>query len=142
MLRKTKAKESMLDELTADLKRTSSLTFCEVTLPRAKEAFDAIRSADYQHDETGKAVNICLGWLNRLEFKDWVPPAIAFWIRHKKDGLRMRRFFQDLERLAYSMIVRRESDNARIARFGEVTKSIEENTDLWADKSPLQLTPA
>jgi hypothetical protein len=141
MFRKTKAKEAMLDELTVDLKKLSSLQFCEVTLPRAKAAFEAIRSADYQHNEHGKAVNVSLSWLNRLDFKDWVPPAMAFWIRHEKDGLRTLSFFQDLERLAYSMVVRRESDTARIARFGEITRAIESDSDLGSDESKLQLSP-
>ena len=99
IFRKTKAKEAMLDELTADLGKISSLEFCEKTLPEAKQAFDSIRSADFQHNEHGKGVNGCLGWLNRLDFKDWIPPAMAFWIRHQKDGASLLRFFQDLERL-------------------------------------------
>lgn len=142
LFRKIKAKGALLDELTADLKNTSSLEFCEKTLPQAKDAFAAIRNADYQHNETGKTVNQYLGWLNRLEFKDWVPPAIAFWIRHEKDGAAMMRFFADLERLTYSMVVRRESDNSRISRFGELTRAIESAADLWVEASPLQLTRA
>ena len=141
MFRKVKAKEAMLDELTTDLRKVSSLKFCEDVLPQAKEAFEAIRSADYQHNEHGKAVNGCLTWLNRLEFKDWVPPAIAFWIRHEKNGPFMLRFFQDLERLTYSMVIRRESDTPRIARFGELTKAVEAGSDLWAIESKLQLSP-
>lgn len=53
----------------------------------------------------------------------------------------MLRFFQDLERLTYSMVVRRESDNPRIARFGELTKSIEAGLDIWGNDSKLQLSP-
>ncbi|MCA3213595.1 MAG: HNH endonuclease [Burkholderiales bacterium] len=142
ILRKTKAKESLLDELTADLKKMSVIDFFDRTLSQAKEAFAGIRDADYRHDEHGKAVNAHLEWLNRIEFKDWVPPAIAFWIRHHKDGAAMLRFFSDLARLAYSMVIRRESDNPRIARFGELTRTIEEGNDLFGEESRLQLTPS
>lgn len=140
ILRKTKAKESMLDELTADLKPMKADEFFDRILLPAKAAFAGIRDADYQHSEAGESVNRHLVWLNRLDFKDWVPPAIAYWIRHEKNGDQMLTFLADLERLAYSMLARRESDNARIARFGELTRAIEQNADLAATDSKLQLS--
>lgn len=141
ILRKIKAKESILDELTVDLKLMKAGDFFDTILFPAKKAFAGIRDADFQHSEVGASVNQHLMWLNRLDYKDWVPPAIAYWMRHQSSGERMLKFFADLERLAYSMLVRRESDNARISRFGELTLAIEKDEDLWADHSKLQLTP-
>jgi len=141
IFRKTKAKESLLDELTEDLRRLSAIKFFDDTLVPAKAAFVGIRDADYQNNETGIQVNENLSWLNRVDFKDWVPPAIAFWMRHEKSSQKMRQFFADLERLTYSMLIRRESDTSRISRFGNLTKVIEAGGDLWATDSPLQLRP-
>ena len=141
MFRKLKSKETLLDDLTSDLEQRSSVDFCENLLPKAKEAFESILSADYPHSETGNAVNVYLSWLNRLAFTQWVPPAIAFWVRHEKDGAAMLRFFKDLERLAYSMAMRGETYDRRTARFGSLTGAIESGADLWSAASPLQLSP-
>jgi hypothetical protein len=142
ILRKTKAKESILEELTTELKSMKAAEFHDQILLPSKAAFSSIRDADFQHSVAGEAVNSHLVWLNRLDFKDWVPPAITFWIRNETDGDRMLKFFADLERLAYSMLIRRESDTVRISRFGEVTRAIEQGDELWSAASKLQLNRA
>ena len=43
----------------------------------------------------------------------------------------MEAFFRDLERLAYSMLIRRSGVNERIERFSHLTKVIEEKDDLY-----------
>jgi len=52
------------------------------------------------------------------------------------------RFLKDLERLAYGLLIMREPDSKRIARFGEVTKEIERSEDIFEEMSRLQLTVA
>lgn len=54
----------------------------------------------------------------------------------------MSSFFSDLERLAYSMLLRRESDTTRISRFGDITRAIEQGIDLSLASSKLQLSKA
>jgi len=85
-------------------------------------------------------VNEHLKWLNRLEFKDWLPPALAFFIRHKESPELVLRFFGDLERLAYAMLARKSGVNERIERFSALTGVIEKGTDLFGEGSPLQLS--
>ena len=46
-----------------------------------------------------------LKWLNRLEFNDWLPPALAFAVRKRGQPGMMKEFFSDLERLAYSLLI-------------------------------------
>lgn len=142
VLKKTKARESLLEELTGEIKAVRSLDFFDQTLVPAKGAFTEIRDADYSHSEFGTAVNSTLSWLNRIEFKDWVPPAMAFWMKHKADGAAVARFLTDLERLAYGLLILRESDTTRIARFGDVTRELERGGDVFDPKSRLQLNAA
>jgi hypothetical protein len=54
----------------------------------------------------------------------------------------MEAFFKDLERLAYSMLIRKSSINDRIEKFSRLTKEIESGEDTNGAKSALQLSQA
>ncbi|MFY3386714.1 DUF4357 domain-containing protein [Paracidovorax sp. MALMAid1276] len=112
----------------------------EVLLPMA-QAFAELRDADYASTHHAEQVNEHLRWLNRLEFKDWVPPALAFFVRHRQQPEAVLNFFRDLERLAYSMLARKTGVNERIERFSALTGAIEAGADLATASSPLQLSP-
>lgn len=112
----------------------------EVLLPMAR-AFSEISDADYSSQKHAEQVNEYLRWLNRLDFKDWVPPALAFFVRHRHQPDAMLVFFRGLERLAYSMLARKCGINERIERFSALTTAIEKAQDLNAAQAPLQLTP-
>jgi len=111
-----------------------------VLLPMAN-AFRELRDADYASQRHAEVVNEHLRWLNRLEFKDWVPPALAFFVRHRQQPEAVLSFFRDLERLGYSMLARKSGINERIDRFSALTKAVEAGQNLFTDESPLQLSP-
>ncbi|HYD16454.1 MAG TPA: DUF262 domain-containing protein [Candidatus Nanoarchaeia archaeon] len=110
-----------------------------VLLPMVK-AYGELVAANYESTAHAESVNEHLRWLNRLEFNDWVPPALAFSVKYRQDPAAMATFFADLERLAYSMLIQRFGINDRIERFSSLTARIAENEDLRAPGSPLQLT--
>lgn len=112
----------------------------EVLLPMA-QAFSELSDADYASQYHAEQVNMYLRWLNRLEFKDWVPPALVFFVRHRQHPDTVLSFFRDLERLGYSMLARRAGVNERIERFSALTRAVESDSDLFATSSPLQLSP-
>jgi hypothetical protein len=112
----------------------------EVLLPMA-QAFSELRDADYASQRHAEQVNEHLRWLNRLEFKDWVPPALVFFVRHRQQPEAVLSFFRDLERLGYSMLARKAGVNERIERFSALTVAVESGGDLFAASSPLQLSP-
>lgn len=112
----------------------------EALLPMA-QAFAELRDADYASTHHAEHVNEHLRWLNRLEFKDWVPPALSFFVRYRQQPEAVLSFFRDLERLAYSMLARKAGVNERIERFSALTNAIEAGADLSAATSPLQLSP-
>lgn len=112
----------------------------EILLPMA-QAFSELRDADYASQRYAEQVNVHLNWLNRLEFKDWVPPALAFFVRFRQQPEVVLGFFRDLERLAYSILARKAGVNERIERFSALTRAIEAGSDLSVASSPLQLSP-
>lgn len=111
----------------------------DVLLPMAR-AFSELRDADYASTHHAEQVNEYLRWLNRLEFKDWVPPALSFFVRHRQQPEAVLAFFRDLERLGYSMLARKTGVNDRIERFSALTHAIEAGADLAVEASPLQLS--
>ncbi|MGA7850338.1 MAG: HNH endonuclease family protein [Terriglobales bacterium] len=110
-----------------------------VLLPMTR-AYEEILDASYESTSHAEAVNEHLRWLNRLEFNDWVPPALAFTTRHRQEPEAMAAFFRDLERLAYALLIRKAGINDRIERFSKLTAAIDKGADLAEDLSPLQLT--
>ena len=140
--RKAKPQGTLLKEFKEHVTplQKPSLFLDEVLLPMA-QAFSELRNADYASQKHAEQVNEYLSWLNRLEFKDWVPPALAFFVRHRNDAEAMLVFFADMERLGYSMLVRKSGVNERIDRFSALTVAIEKDQDLRILTSPLQLTP-
>ncbi len=112
----------------------------EVLLPMA-QCMSAVLDTDYASPMHAEQINTHLKWLNRLEFKDWVPPALAFMVRHSHQPERVLGFFADLERLAFSMLSRKSGVNERIERFSKLTTAIEKSEPLELETSPLQLAP-
>jgi len=139
--RKAKPKGTLLKEFREHVVevRNAPAFIDQVLVPMA-DAFEEIEDAEFASTELAEEVNESLRWLGRLEFKDWVPPALAFAVRYRQDPAAMNRFFRDLERLAYSMLVRRQGINERIEKFSALTASVENGVDLSADGSPLQLS--
>lgn len=141
--RKSKPKGTLLKEFNdhvGELKHPTRF-IDEVLLPMAR-AFEEILDAAYESTAYAEQVNEHLRWLNRLEFTDWVPPALAFMARFRQAPDAMHAFFRDLERLAYAMLVTKSGINERIERFSRLTQYIEAGADLFGDNSPLQLLPS
>ena len=140
--RKAKPQGTVLKEFRDHVvgERTSEALVDSIIIPMA-EVYQELIDAEYSSTERAEAVNESLRWLNRLEFKDWMPPALAFAVRHRAKPAAMESFFSDLERLAYSMMVRKTGVNDRIERFSRLTGEIEANTGLLGENSALQLSP-
>jgi hypothetical protein len=112
----------------------------DVLLPMTK-AYAEMIAESYESTTHADIVNEHLKWLNRLEFTDWVPPALAFTTRHRQEPAAMAAFFRDLERLAYALLIQKAGINERIERFSKLTIAIANGANLSDDLSPLQLTP-
>src|SRR3546814_11142511 len=106
------------------------------------QAFREVTDADYASQKHAEAVNDALRWLNRNEFKDWMPPALAFFTRQRNDPDTVRRFVMDLERLETSMLVRKAGVTACIQRLYRLTAAVEQAPALNAEAHTRPLSAA
>lgn len=139
--RKAKPQGTLLKEFKEHVSEYAKpKVFVDSVLLPMVQAFEEISDSSYASTAHAEQINEYLRWLNRLEFKDWVPPALAFMVRHRNDSERVLQFFKDLERLTYGLLIMRKGINDRVDRFSKLTTNINENLDLFSDKSALQLT--
>ena len=89
------------------------------------EVWDFIRSADFETTEHAETINDYLSWLNRVDFKDWVPPALVYFKRFRQQPKLLAAFFRSLERLTYFLLVTKAGINERIDTYAALTKEIE-----------------
>ena len=89
------------------------------------EVWDFIRDADFEATEHAETINDYLSWLNRVDFKDWVPPALVYFKRFRKQPKLLAAFFEALERLTYFMLVTKVGINERIETYADLTKEVE-----------------
>ncbi len=89
------------------------------------EVWDFVRDANFEATEHAETINEHLSWLNRVDFKDWVPPALVYFKRFRQQPKRLAEFFQSLERLTYFLLVTKVGINERIETYAALTKEIE-----------------
>jgi len=89
------------------------------------EVWDFVRDADFEATEHAETINEHLSWLNRVDFKDWVPPALVYFKRFRQQPKLLAEFFASLERLTYFLLVTKVGINERIDTYAALTKEIE-----------------
>ena len=92
------------------------------------EVWEFVRGADFEATEHAESINEHLSWLNRVDFKDWVPPALVYFKRFRQQPKLLAEFFQSLERLTYFLLVTKVGVNERIETYATLTKEIEPET--------------
>ena len=92
------------------------------------EVWGFVRGANLQLAGAGLAdiINEHLAWLNRVDFKDWVPPALVYFERFRQQPQLLAAFFGALERLTYFMLVSKVGINQRIEVFAELTTEVQQ----------------
>ena len=136
-----KQKGSVLKEFRDSVKaKDSPKAFIDDQLTSFADALEQIKNQSYASTTDAEAVNRYLRFLARLEESDWVAPAILFQSKHANDSALLKSFYADLERLASVMWILGYDVNQRIERYGKLIEAIDEEADLSAKKSPLQLT--
>ncbi len=105
-------------------------------------AYRTIRAASYANDDeqSARQVNTLLRWLGEIDNTDWVPPAIRYLALYHDQPQRLVRFFTMLERLAVSLMLRRQYAHRRQPRYRSVLAAIERGDNLSPEDSPIQLT--
>ncbi len=141
--RKDKMRESLQkefeDHIRENLSQQEAASFVDDVLdPYAKLYVAVSKESDNRYPEE---VNRLLGHLRELDNRDWVPPAMSYFHRNAGQRDNLTKFTRDLERLAYGLFMRRANINERINRYADVLRAIEQAADLFAESSPLQLSP-
>lgn len=121
------------------LQSVSGVDFIDHTLTPMANAYRIVSRAAYEHTVDPEAVNQHLRNLGRIDNFDWIPPAMAYFCRHRHDHEMLAEFVRDLERLAYAMFILRSNINSRIRRYSGFLQAIEQGMDLRSEASRLQL---
>lgn len=138
---KSKARRTMLEEMLSFLKDSNidGKDFIDNYLIPYAEAFQIISNASYESSSNATVINNYLKWLNQIDNFDWVPPAILYLTKHKNEPDKIKRFFEQLERLAACMFLCRRDVNQRIDRYSQLIFAIEKDNDIFGPHSPLSL---
>ena len=89
------------------------------------DVWKVIRYAEFEATELADVINDYVSWLNHIDFKDWVPPALIYFKRFRQKPKLLVDFFKALERLTYFLLVVKAGINDRIDFYGTLTKIIE-----------------
>lgn len=139
--RKAKPRDSVLAEIRQHVQPARRpKAFIDRTLVPFAEALLGLKRGFSGADGELRRLDEAVRWLNHLDNVDWVPPAIQYLTRTPLDADQTLPFVRDLDRLAWSMFIRRANINERIDRYGQVLAHVEAGADPFAPTSPLQLT--
>jgi len=92
------------------------------------DVWSFMRSADFEATEYAETVNEYLSWLNRIDFKDWVPPTLVYFKRFRQRPQHLVLFLQAIERLTFFLLVTKVGINERIETYAALIKEIEPET--------------
>ena len=137
---KAKARRNLQDEFQEFvLKEYTGAAFIDRTLEPYADAYERVFGISDEYPADAGKFGAYLGHLRRLDNRDWIPPAMAFFHRNPNNPEQIASFVKDLERLAYGLFIRRANINERISRYAMVLQAIERGDPLRQDGSPLQL---
>ena len=143
--RKDKLRGSLENEfqtyVLSGLTSKKAIDFVDDELEPYADAYEIVSRASYESTEDAEKVNSLLRHLNRLDNFDWIPPTITYFRLRKGQTSRLLEFIRNLDRLAYGLFIRRANINERIDRYAQVISAIESEDGLFAEDSPLQLSP-
>ncbi|HET9110583.1 MAG TPA: DUF262 domain-containing HNH endonuclease family protein [Ktedonobacterales bacterium] len=142
--RRTRKRGDILDSFRQDVIHAlnDSRRLIDEALVPYGASYYIILNAVYEHQDAPLAakINQTLRWLNRIDNADWAPPALMFLQRYHDQPERLARFFADLERLAASLMIRRQYGHRREPRYWRIQAVIRQGEDLSHPDSPMQLT--
>ena len=126
---KEKAHRTLLEEFKSNIIENPAIfispeSFIDNVIEKYAGSYIVAKSQTFSATSQADDVNYLLGWLNRIDNSDWLPPAI-FFLSKSKNPVEILRFFKMLERLAAFLLICAKNINQRIARYVKVIESIE-----------------
>ena len=144
VMTKVRARQEILKEFRDDViapylsSRSAESFIDDVILPYAS-AYAVVIDKSYQSDGHATAINRWLTRLEQLDNSDWVPPVLWAFKHHSDDDEWLVAFLTRLERLAASMLIRREYATPRSQRYAALLKDLD--AGLGLDSPSLGLDP-
>lgn len=139
--RSSKPQGTLVKEFNEHVKpRENPEQFINDILIPSSEAYTNIINENFSSEEKAESINAALGWLNRIDNSDWVPPAIEYLSKNRNHPERLLSFLNKLERLASCMMIFRGNINYRIKRYSELLTWIRSRKDVLSEGSPIHLT--
>jgi len=89
------------------------------------DIYSFLKEANFQATDAAEEINEQLRHLNRVDWKDWVPPALSFFKKFRNQPRLIAEFLKRLERLSYYLLVTKAGINSRIEHFVAVIEEIE-----------------
>lgn len=106
------------------------------------DAYTLLNNAVDVESQFGTEVRKATCSLQRIDNKDWLPPALLrLWKRSPNNSLEVGEFLIRLERLAYFLFVTRADINERMARFSAVMDEFEPRVNKATPTQGLALSP-
>ena len=139
---KFKSKKSLLDEFREYVIKhidSPEKIVTDIIEPFA-DAYTIVKKQAYISNDNAGQINDYIGWLNRLDNENWIPPAILFLSQHKNDSAYVLWFFEKLERLAAYLHICAKNINSRIDRYAAVLKSLENDHSITSPIEAIELT--
>lgn len=139
--RRSKPQGTLVKEFNEHVKpRENPEQFINDILIPFSEAYTNIINENFASEEKAESINAALGWLNRIDNSDWVPPAIEYLSLNRSHPERILSFLKKLERLASCMMIFRGNINYRIKRYSELLTWVRSGKDVLSSDSPIHLT--
>jgi len=139
--RRSKPQGILVKEFNAHVKpKENPEQFINDILVPYSEAYTNILNENYTSEEKAESINLVLGWLNKVDNSDWIPPAINYVSKYRNEPEKLLNFLQKLERLASCMMIFRENINYRIKRYADLLNWIQSGKDVLENESPIHLS--
>lgn len=138
---KNKARTTLLREFRAAVLDdvTNPAAFIDDVVSPYADLLVALNGKSWKATDHAEEINSLVGWLQRIDNFDWIPPSLRYLQDHQGDPDVVVAFLRALERLAASMFIRRVGINGRIDRYGRLLQEIEQGVDVLAAGTSLDL---
>lgn len=120
-------REQVLDP---HLKSGSAQSFIDSVLLPYAEAYRVVLDRSYQSSGSADRINRWLVRFGQLDNQDWVPPVLWALKHHGNDEEWLDMFLRKLERLAATMLIRREYSTPRAQRYANLLKDLDAGRGL------------
>jgi len=118
-------------------------SFVSDVLEPLGDAYESLSNSSELQEQFGVEAAEAVRSLQRIDNKDWMPPALLrLWRRKPDDVADVAKFLIELERLAYFLFVTRADANERIARFSAVMDEFQPRENVPPPAAGLGLSPS